>query len=91
MTPGCTGKPRRSEGMDEERKKELAEETAKDIFEDAFKDLSYLQQRIRTLVDTVAAEAREEGIEMLVAAMEKDHPAWHLWTTETAERLKEKP
>ena len=61
--------------MTEERKKELMEETAKNIFEDAFKDLPYLRQRMNMLIDTVAAEAREEGTKEAYAYLIKIHPA----------------
>ena len=61
MTSGCMGKPRRSEGMDESRIKKLAEKCYEIL--PAWDNKDDAIATIAAYLRTVAAEAREEGID----------------------------
>ncbi|MFH1448526.1 MAG: hypothetical protein ABIG39_06710 [Candidatus Micrarchaeota archaeon] len=66
MTPGCTGKPRRSEGMTDSRIKELADDTVHAMMRSycfATGRVGEGRDEITKALRAVAAEAREEGRE----------------------------
>ena len=79
--------------MTEERKKELAEETIIKIFPGVTKEHPMTTIGFMQLIDIVAAEAREEGIEEVLQFFEEgeEDTMWRPYEiTDAIERLKEK-